>query len=236
MRPHSGSPILVAIETSQRAGGVAVRDRQGQAHVELLAPQRRHDDDLIPAIDRLFARLGLSPQDLDVVGVSIGPGGFTGLRVAVSTAKMLAETLGARIVAVPTALVVAEAHDGPGPVMVALASKDRSFWATRLKRAGESWTIVGEPGILEAPALQLEGLEALIADRYLPQDVRAECDSASVAILEPRFDPAAGLAVCWRWWQAGRTIDPLTLGPLYARPPAAVAPLSPPSGKPAPPP
>ena len=89
------APILLAIETSQRRGGVAVRDAAGDAHTEALAARRVHDVDLIAAVDRLFARLGLEPSDLGVVGVSVGPGGFTGLRIAVSTAKMFAESLGA---------------------------------------------------------------------------------------------------------------------------------------------
>jgi tRNA A37 threonylcarbamoyladenosine modification protein TsaB len=68
----------------------------------------------MPAIDRLFRRLGLTPESLrgGPVAVSIGPGGFTGLRIAVSTAKMLAETLGVKIIAVPSALVAAESTIG----------------------------------------------------------------------------------------------------------------------------
>ena len=60
----SSDPILLAIETSQRQGGIAVRDRAGRAHVERLAVARRHDDDLLGAINRLFGRLELEPWDL----------------------------------------------------------------------------------------------------------------------------------------------------------------------------
>ncbi len=89
----SATPVLLAIEASQRRGGVAVRDRDGEDHVEWLGESARHDDDLLAAVDRLFGRLRLAPADTGVVGVSTGPGGFTGLRVAVATAKMLAESL-----------------------------------------------------------------------------------------------------------------------------------------------
>src|SRR5262245_14406799 len=111
---------ILAIETSQHIGGVALRDAQGRAHVEMLLAKRRHDDDFLPAIDRLFHRASLKPADMKAVGVSIGPGGFTGLRIAVSTAKMFSEVLGAKIAAPPTALVVAESFDGDGPLLVAL--------------------------------------------------------------------------------------------------------------------
>ena len=129
--PH---PILLAIETSQRTGGVAVSDLQGRAHAEPLSQSLRHDDELLPAIDRLYTRLGLEPRQTRAVGVSIGPGGFTGLRIAVATAKMLAETLGVDLVAVPSALVAAGSYRGSGPIVVALAAKGETCWATRLRR------------------------------------------------------------------------------------------------------
>lgn len=102
--------LMLAIETSQHRGSVAVKLPDGRIDSESLSPKKRHDDDLLPAIDRLFARNNLKPRDLSdgAVAVSIGPGGFTGLRIAVATAKMFAETLGAKIIAVPSALVAAE--------------------------------------------------------------------------------------------------------------------------------
>ena len=92
--------ILLAIEASQRTGGVAVRDAHGVAHVEWLSPAARFDDDLLPAIDRLYGRLGLSPARTGAVAVSIGPGGFTGLRVGLSLAKGLVQGLRINIIGV----------------------------------------------------------------------------------------------------------------------------------------
>ena len=231
MPPSEGQalsdPILLAIETSQRRGGVAVRDAAGDAHTEALEAGRWHDDDLIAAVDRLFARLGLEPSDLGVVGVSVGPGGFTGLRIAVSTAKMFAESLGAKLVAVPSALVVAESYRGAGPILVALACKDDRFWAARLERcrgAGGGWVIVGEPGLVDAGTFGVDGLDAVLGDAYLPPAAGRRCRSAGVGIVEPSFDAAACLAVSWRLWLAGEITDPLRLAPVYARPPATTLP------------
>ena len=219
--------VVLAIEASQRQGGVAVRDAAGGVHTESLAAGQWHDDDLIAAVDRLFCRLGLEPSDLGVVGVSVGPGGFTGLRIAVSTAKMLAETLGAKLVAVSSALVVAESYRGAGPIVVALACKDDRFWATRLERCRETgggWVIVGEPGLVDAGTFGPDGLEAVLGDAFLPPAVGGRCRSAGVGIVEPSFDAAACLAVSWRCWLAGEITDPLRLAPVYARPPATTLP------------
>jgi tRNA threonylcarbamoyladenosine biosynthesis protein TsaB len=214
------SPILLAIEASQKRGGVSVRDRRGQVHVEWLAPSSRHDDDLMPAIDRLYARLRLEPMATDALGVSIGPGGFTGLRIAVSTVKMLAEVLGAKIIAVPSALVVAESYEGPEPIIVALASKRQTVWATRLKRRRGAWAIVGEAALVDA--LCLEQIKTVVADDHLPATLRTACGKAGVPVVEPTFDPRACLAVASRLLQQGQATDPLALRPLYPRPPEAV--------------
>jgi tRNA threonylcarbamoyl adenosine modification protein YeaZ len=217
--------ILLAIEASQRTGGVAVRDDRGESHAEPISPAARFDDDLLSAIDRLFVRVGLEPRRTEVIGVSIGPGGFTGLRISVSTAKMLAEVLGAEVVAVPSALVAAESHEGAGPILVALASKDQTAWVTRLERSvdPEAWTIVGEGGLADAEGLELQGIAAMVADRHLPQPMRDRCRAAGVEVQNPIFSPIGCLRASVRLFKKSQTTDPLVLAPIYPRPPSAVS-------------
>ncbi len=212
--------ILLAIETSQGRGGVALRDRRGLAHVERLASALRYDDDLVGAIERLYGRLDLEPRATEAVDVSIGPGGFTGLRIAVTTAKMLAETLGARVIAVESALVAAESCQGPGPLLVALAAKRQTVWATRLERREGVWVVAGAGGITDR--LDTTGITMVLADEYLPRSMRQECLRAGVPVKEPEFAPRACLAVAARLLGGGRVADPLQLQPLYPRPPEAV--------------
>lgn len=215
--------LTLAIETSQHQGGVALRDAGGRTHVEMLAAARRHDDDLLPAIDRLFRRAGVSRRDLGAVGVSAGPGGFTGLRIAVSTAKMFAEALGAKLVSVPSALVAAESCASGGPIIVCLASKGESFWSTHLDRdAAGFWKIAGEPGLATAADLELEDVRALLADEHAPRALIDQCTRGGVEVLPPRFEPQTCLAVTLRLLAAGQTVDPLRLAPLYPRQPEAV--------------
>lgn len=227
--------IMLALETSQRAASVALRDRAGVIHEEALSPRKRHDDDLMPAIDRLFKRIGLSSNDLrdGAVAVSIGPGGFTGLRIAIATAKMLAETLNVRLLAVPSALVAAggrpEVRDqrsevGRETLLVALACKGDSFWLTRVGRGGDDgeWSIIGEPGIVEAGAFDAVGASSIIADEFFPDAARTRAMAAGVPIIAPVFTAGACLRVGERMLARGETIDPLRLLPLYPRQPEAV--------------
>ena len=201
---------------------MALRDASGVAHVEWVAEDLRHDDDLLPAIDRLYKRVQLEPRVTDAVGVSIGPGGFTGLRIAVSAAKMLGEALGCKLVAVPSALVAAGSYHGDGPIIVALASKADTCWVTALEDTGGQWELADEGQLTDATSLDLTDVKALIGDEYLPGEVRGKCVAAKVPIIEPKFDPQACLAATERRLELGEVLDPLTLGPLYPRCPEAV--------------
>ncbi|MDA3851271.1 MAG: tRNA (adenosine(37)-N6)-threonylcarbamoyltransferase complex dimerization subunit type 1 TsaB [Spirochaetaceae bacterium] len=50
----------------------------------------KHSENLMPTIDWLFNQASLQKKDLDLIVCSMGPGSFTGLRIAVATAKALA--------------------------------------------------------------------------------------------------------------------------------------------------
>ncbi|MCA9289550.1 MAG: tRNA (adenosine(37)-N6)-threonylcarbamoyltransferase complex dimerization subunit type 1 TsaB [Phycisphaerales bacterium] len=214
---------MLAIETSQRRGEVALREASGRVHEEALATRDRHDDDLLPAIDRVCARAGVRALDLEAVAVSVGPGGFTGLRIAVATAKGLAEAIGARLVAVPSALVAAASIAPPAArAHVILASKGESCWLTTVVRTGARWTIEGEPGLVDAGAIALDGIDVVCGDRFTPEALRARCDAGAVPLVEPVFGAAACLAEASARWSAGVVTDALRLSPVYAREPEAV--------------
>lgn len=242
--------IILALETSQREASVALRDRSGTIHEEALSPRKRHDDDLLPAIDRLFARANLTSKDLrgppsGTVCVSIGPGGFTGLRIAVATAKMFSEVLGVKLVAVPSALVAAWGADLEAVgtevsgqksevggealnVLVALACKGESFWATRVGRsegretARVGWRIVGEPGIVNIDAFDATDIHAVIADEFFPDAARARIIAANIPILPLTLSARGVLMIGEAMLARGEMVDPLRMLPLYPRQPEAV--------------
>ncbi|MCB9845800.1 MAG: tRNA (adenosine(37)-N6)-threonylcarbamoyltransferase complex dimerization subunit type 1 TsaB [Phycisphaeraceae bacterium] len=222
-------PITLAIETSNPAlsetdhrcaVGVAlgIRDVDGCRDMgwEPLTPRSRQDDDLAPAIDRLTRAHGITPQDLSLIAVSVGPGGFTGLRIAIATAKMIAVAVGARCVAVPTAEVVACSVAGNGSRFgVALASKHDAVHLSLFDGDGRP---AGVPGSIVADKLKDHRMGRLFADRHLPDAFRAECLRQGIVVEPPLIHPLACLARSWDL----PSVDPGELVPIYPREPEAV--------------
>ncbi|MGQ0628411.1 MAG: hypothetical protein ACT4PL_09975 [Phycisphaerales bacterium] len=202
--------------------------RRGSAELldeEAVAPPSRTEDDLMPAIDRLVRRVAVRPRDIAVVGVSIGPGGFTGLRVAVATAKMLALASragpeGGRCIAIPSALVAAWEHEPAAPLAVALAGKHETAHITVFGSSFRS-SPMADGAVMDAAgvaALAGRGVALLLADRHLPAMVRSAAESAGMRVEPPVFAARTALAAAARI----APVEPGALLPLYPREPEAV--------------
>lgn len=72
----------------------------GKVKSEKALGKFRTSEILLPTIDSLLTKEGLSLSDLDYVGVVVGPGSFTGIRIGVSTVRAIAYTLGKKCVPV----------------------------------------------------------------------------------------------------------------------------------------
>ena len=101
-----GEPWLL-IETSGRGGLVALAVGGTVVGERTLDPARRQNRDLAPFSAELLAAAGLTPKSLSGVMVSVGPGSYTGLRVGLISAKVLAYAVGCELVAVPTFAAIA---------------------------------------------------------------------------------------------------------------------------------
>jgi tRNA threonylcarbamoyladenosine biosynthesis protein TsaB len=98
---------ILGIETSTLMVGVAILDKAGLVAEYRFEATRSRSERLMPMIDRVLKDSQMTPQDLEGLAVSMGPGSFTGLRVGLSTAKGLAFALGLPVVGVPTLEVLA---------------------------------------------------------------------------------------------------------------------------------
>ncbi len=98
---------ILGIETSTFSGSVSVCDEDAVLCEYVFNTGPRHNEVLIPTIERLLSDCGLGKNDLDAVCVSVGPGSFTSLRIGVSTAKALCYSLGTELAGVPSLEILA---------------------------------------------------------------------------------------------------------------------------------
>jgi len=98
---------VLAMDTSNPTMAVAIMEDQkilGQLQTMV---NKTHSKTLMPAIDFLMKSVGLTPADLDRIAVAQGPGSYTGLRIGVTTAKTLANTLSIDLVGISSLKTIA---------------------------------------------------------------------------------------------------------------------------------
>ncbi len=94
--------MFLAIETATDVCSAALFRGEALWAVSETTEPRVHHRVLTAAVQQLFANMQVSPSDISAVGVSSGPGSYTGLRVGVAAAKGFCFVTGAPLIAVPT--------------------------------------------------------------------------------------------------------------------------------------
>lgn len=194
----------------------------------------------MPAIQRLCEQEQVSPRDLGMVGVSAGPGGYTGLRVALTVAKCIADATGAKLRLIPSALSAAAGLEPAGPTLVCLASKRETVHATMVGvtdkwLADHAAALVGEAGaagdpgsawpgrwveigLIEAGVVASLGATRVVGDSHLPGPFREAAAAVGAEVVSPSFGPEGVLRLMGRFPDA----DPASAAPIYPREPEAV--------------
>jgi tRNA threonylcarbamoyladenosine biosynthesis protein TsaB len=123
--------LLLGFDTATRDVSVAI-STDGTVVGELrLGRDRRHAEHLAPGIQYLCRQLDLELSQVSGIAVGLGPGLFTGLRVGVTTAKVMAQALRVPIVGIPSLDLVAYPlrHAGPSILAVLDARRGEVFHA-----------------------------------------------------------------------------------------------------------
>ncbi len=217
----SESLYSLAIEASGRIGSVSLgRDAQVVETVDLPA-ERRRAMQLVPTVDGLVRAHRIRPRAIGEIYVSVGPGSFTGLRIAVTTAKALARALRSRLVAVPTLEAVVRNVSPEGRTAVCINAKRGKCYACVFDPGPNGWVPRTEPLLLSPAEL----------GERTPRPRTVICDEpssfewpADVTLVDPSLAVPSSRVV----WSMGREragsaaeVGPATLTPHYVRPPEA---------------
>ena len=150
--PHSPDSLparALAVETSSQAGSVALVEGAAVIVERSFSHGLKHAAGMLPLIDQMLRSQGWQVTDLGHLYVSQGPGSFTGLRIGITFAKLLAYTAKSKIVAVPTLRALAEnAPDEAVHLIVLLDAKREQIFTARYERLGGLW-VEREPAHLD---------------------------------------------------------------------------------------
>jgi len=218
--------VSIAIETSCRAGGVALGVGEKLCGAAGFDAFGRHAVQLISHLDKLLHSAGLQPANVAQIYVSAGPGSFTGLRVGITVARTLTQMLPkARCVAVPTALAIAEnaaaldwRHLG-----VLLSARQDQVYAAMFTRDGRRISPAGEPAVVAAGDFLARAPRpvTLTGEALEFHDLGGEgVTLADKSLWLP--SPECIWRVGRRLAAAGEFTDYNRLLPIYARPPEAL--------------
>jgi tRNA threonylcarbamoyladenosine biosynthesis protein TsaB len=231
---------VIGLDTSTAATSVAVLRADGR-EVELRddPAKPRHAATLQPLLEQALTDAGTTWEDVERICVGVGPGGFTGLRVGIATARALAQSHGLPIVGVSSLEALARgAADLAAPERSAGAPEggaaERDVLAVIDARRGEVFAAAyrGELCTLEPVAIAPAALAGRASARVAVGDgavrFRAELERAGVAVPpdDSHVHRVSALMVC----RLGRAREPVArdaLLPDYRREPDAVPRQSP---------
>ena len=218
---------MLAIETTAFSGSVALLEAGEVVFAAVLPGEQRSAQALAPAVENAMREVGWAMSSLRIIAVAQGPGSFTGLRVGITTAKMLAYALNADILGIDTLHVLAEQAKPPEKLNASIhaifdAQRQELFAAcyTRgqgmLVQQGETRIVPQAVWLRELSAGDwVIGPPLAKLSAKLPADVLI----ASESDWQPRAS-TVGL-IAQREYLAGRRDDLIHLAPRYLRSSAA---------------
>jgi len=216
---------ILALDTSMGACGAAVLTGEGIVIAREQRMARGHAEALMPMIAEAMAEAGLDYRQLDLIAATLGPGSFTGVRIAIAAARGFALVTGAKLWGTDSLTVMARTALNDG----AIDMHGTPFAVAADARAGALYL-----GLYDAAARKREGpllVETGAAVALLPQDLAIAVGNGAEALAAAARDSGrevdaklidlepSAVALAHLAQDAGDSVP--TLRPLYLRPPDA---------------
>ena len=214
--------IVMGIDTSGYINAVGAVDGARVLADNIFPAKTDSLEQIVPNIDDTLKSLGLSLEDIGGIGVGLGPGSWTGIRVGVTVGKMLAFSTGKPVCGVPTleALAFSARHEAEliCPV-IAVGAGDAVYAGlytagdNGVKRTGENYTgdVKGLSSLITRPAV--------IVGREAPEYARiiAQASGIKMKAMDALPSGAAIASLAASRLDRGDSDNALALTPLYLK-------------------
>lgn len=212
--------MLLAVDTSTVQVGLALYDGVQVISEYAWRSSQRHTVELAPAISELLTRCGLTMEDVRALGVALGPGSFTSLRVGLSLVKGLALSRHLPLIGIPTLDILASAQPASRLPMGVLIQAGRGRYALGwYKSSRKGWQAV-EPARVVTVEVLLDEITnpSVVCGELTSDDRRKMEENAHVHLATPAQSvrrPGILAELAWARWQAGEVDDEASLAPVY---------------------
>lgn len=212
--------MLLAVDTSTAYLGVAVYDGTQVIGEYVWRSNQHHTVELAPAVAELLARSGVTMENIRALGVALGPGSFTSLRVGLSLVKGLAFARDLPLIGIPTLAIYAASQPVMKLPLVAAIQAGRGRLAVGwYKSTKGGWQAKGPARVATVDAL-IEEIQSpsILCGEFITEERQRLASVENVRLVSPAQSvrrPSVLAQLAWVRWQNGETDDPAALAPIY---------------------
>lgn len=211
--------VILSLETSTKVCSVSVfKDGQPLAYAETLI-EKSHAEKITLLIEQVMQNARLVLADIDAVAISKGPGSYTGLRIASSTAKGLVYALEKKFIAVDTLQSMAYGFKGLGAMVCPMIDARRMEVYCAVYNSEN--TLLSP---VEAKVIEGNVFEELMTNNTLIfcGDGAAKCKSliqhSSAVFIDDVYPSAKNIGyVASEMYEKGEFADPVSFEPYYLK-------------------
>ncbi|CAM3099002.1 tRNA (adenosine(37)-N6)-threonylcarbamoyltransferase complex dimerization subunit type 1 TsaB [Leuconostoc rapi] len=209
---------ILAFDTSNQPLTVSLAEDNNVLRVFSTNEARNHSIQLLPAIQATLAAQQWTLSDIDRIVVAQGPGSFTGLRIGVTVAKMLADTLNIALVGVSSLAILAQNVSNEGLVVPLFNARNDNVFSGVYQNGENILPDAHQPIInLFAWLAERDETVTFLGDTDIFAEKIAEKFGTQAHILTPSESLPDGRGIVFLGSQASPVVNIADFNPQYLR-------------------
>lgn len=217
---------ILGIDTSTMAASVAVIEDNQLVCEYTINTKKTHSQKLMPMIENMLKESDLNINDIDLIGICVGPGSFTGLRIGMATAKAIAHVNNIPIVGVTSLeMLAANMNLCDKKICSILDAQRNQVYTAKFEYIGNRLVQINDTDVLEIDKLinEISSSEddyILIGEAVYKYEEKLK-DIENISIPSPSHNVTKASSLCsiaLEKYNQGENIESCyTVNPMYIR-------------------